>query len=424
MSRFVGGDGEGNIKRSINRFALNTQRYEFDREMDGTWDINSHAELHSSDADKWPRPHRTIYGRTGSGSYNETTNKSFTQSFTVLNGADADGNIYGGFDSINSSTPTSTYGVDYYITVGGVTNTFANIEPSDNTTSFRPIVAGTSTGNAIAAGDDYDKNTITIGIEIAEDYTVDSNDPETIALATFWLHSLDDKYDTTQFNAAWRTSTSNGPPPAISGFSEKFRVYYGPFTSNISDTSQQSTSGSVSLQYYESRYGSNIGTWNWYWVDTNGQNPTLLGGASGQTTASWVSATIATNAVTTPNVGHLVCVYLTGSSFRGDLAFDDLVINGTTYSTSSSWFNWSTWNDTGGTGGGGSAGIPTAFANDVSCTISSSASLGWCIRQGSTGSSSTGPTGARSNTYYIYAETSSPSYPNKYMYLISPQLST
>jgi hypothetical protein len=134
---------------------------------------------------------------------------------------------------------------------------------------------------------------------------------------------------------------------------------------------------------------------------------------------TWKSATVDLSPLS-PSTGHFVFKYRTGSSFTGDFQLDDMEFThsgGTVdmdpdLKRTASTDNWQRWN------AGPPATYNTSFFSNV--TVSSSASGGWNYDAGGTGSSGTGnPTDSDGSTtgYYIYAETSSPNYPQKYMWL-------
>lgn len=408
MSYFAGSRNSGAEKIELDRFIIHGHTYEYAMtSTTGLWDVNSQA-IQNNTTDGWPRATGLFFGRTGSGTYNE--GDTFTIDVEGINR-----NIPGdlpGYGAFRHFDTTTTYGTDYTVTPSTANRL---------NTGFIPL-QGTNTGNLISNADNYDRWSATFDISVITDFAVDSADPEEFDLTPTHFTSWDDIYAGTMFAGNFPTTGSTAIPD-INFYKESSSYTW---TNFINDTSQQAVSGTLNFSYYENRYGATIGTWEWYWCDTNGTNATLLatGSNANYGSATWLGPiTIASGTTVTPNVGHVVCVYRTGTSFTGDLAFDDMTINGTLYSTFGDFGQWTAWADQTPQTSGGASGIATAFANDSACTITTSASpRGWNIDQGTTPSGSTGPSAARSNTYYIYAETSAPNYSNKYLYLISPQI--
>lgn len=106
-----------------------------------------------------------------------------------------------------------------------------------------------------------------------------------------------------------------------------------------------------------------------------------------------------------------------GNSFQGDFAIDyigagDGIIN----NGSSNGF--STYQYSTSTSGSLNTARGTSWTNIGTSTSSTGGR--WNLGSGGTPSSNTGPSGAISGTYYLYAETSSPATFNQYMWLRSP----
>ena len=117
--------------------------------------------------------------------------------------------------------------------------------------------------------------------------------------------------------------------------------------------------------------------------------------------------------------GRLVFQYVSGSSYTGDIQLDDVNIGSNNYGFEATGSGWQTTvNDT------SDATITDAFYQGlgwVAVAISVTASR-WNMDIGGTGSSGTGIGGADEGSYYLYVETSSPAYPNKVMWLRSPEI--
>jgi hypothetical protein len=165
----------------------------------------------------------------------------------------------------------------------------------------------------------------------------------------------------------------------------------------------------LSLSFYESRYGSNIGTIDVYVIDTSGniQGSSVYSASGNLGYSAWQLRTAAT-----PNVSgsfQIAWHYVSGASFRGDYAIDTVSLQGNTYnfdSTSSSVF--STSQGFGTTSGVNTSNSVTAYQNAVFVPTATSVTLGrWNRDTGTTPSSSTGPSSAHSGTHFLYAETSS-----------------
>jgi hypothetical protein len=178
----------------------------------------------------------------------------------------------------------------------------------------------------------------------------------------------------------------------------------------------------LSLSFYESRYGSNIGTIDVYVIDTSGniQGSSVYSASGNLGSSAWNLRT-----ASTPNVSgsfQIAWHYVSGASFRGDYAIDTVSLQGNTYnfdSTSSSVF--STSQGFGTTSGVNTSNSVTAYQNAVFVPTATSVTLGrWNRDTGTTPSSSTGPSSAHSGTHFLYAETSSSNSGNRNMWLFSP----
>jgi hypothetical protein len=192
-------------------------------------------------------------------------------------------------------------------------------------------------------------------------------------------------------------------------------------------------SSQMTFKYYG--YGSNTGTLSVHWAPgpptSNTISAALPFTADGATVTSisgpqhpgpgqaWKSATVDLSPLS-PSTGHFVFKYRTGTSFRGDFQLDDMEFThsgGTDdldpdLKRTASTDNWQKWN------AGPPATYNTSFFSNV--VVSSSAPGGWNYDAGGTPSGSTGTTSDSDGSttgYYIYAETSSPNYPQKYMWL-------
>lgn len=181
----------------------------------------------------------------------------------------------------------------------------------------------------------------------------------------------------------------------------------------------------IYLDFYESRYGTNIGTIDIYVVNasTGALISTSLYSASGNLgTPSWNNRTTSTFNAQIGTSYRWAIVHLAGSSFRGDYAVDLVRY----YKNST--LQWTeNWNNTNGDVGqwvygstaGSTSSSTTAFSNQANVALgTATGNSNWRVTSGSTGSGSTGPTGAVSGTYYAYTETSSLF--NQYHWMFSP----
>ena len=171
----------------------------------------------------------------------------------------------------------------------------------------------------------------------------------------------------------------------------------------------------LSLTFYESRYGSRIGTINVYVVDTSGniQGSAVYSASGDLFTPAWYLRTAAT-----PDVSgdfRIAWHYVSGTSFRGDYAIDTVSLQGNSYNFDSALTGFIT------TSGLNTTSSTAALANAISVPAGTAAVLGrWNKNSGSTPSSSTGPNSAQSGSFYLYTETSSPNNSNTNMWLFSP----
>ena len=171
----------------------------------------------------------------------------------------------------------------------------------------------------------------------------------------------------------------------------------------------------LDLTFYESRYGSNMGSVNVYVVDTSGNiQGSAVYSASGQDgeLGGWAQRTAAA-----PEVSgdfRIAWHYVSGSSFRGDYAIDTVSLQGNSYNFDSS-------NDSFVRSYSNTSSSTLALSNSES--VSTSTTNGkWNRDSGGTSSSSTGPSSAQSGAYYMYCETSTSGagFPNINFWLFSP----
>lgn len=196
-------------------------------------------------------------------------------------------------------------------------------------------------------------------------------------------------------------------------------------SSSISIVDATASTLPVYLDFYESRYGTDIGTINVYLVNasTGALVSSSLYTASGNLgTSSWNNRTTSTYNANIGTSYRWAISHLAGSSFRGDYAVDLVkYYKGGTLQWTENWN--STSGDVGqwiyGSTAGSTSSSTTAFSNSANVVLSTATGNGkWNIDSGSTPSGSTGPTGAFSGTFYAYTETSS--FFSQYHWLFSP----
>ena len=173
----------------------------------------------------------------------------------------------------------------------------------------------------------------------------------------------------------------------------------------------------ISISFYENRNGATIGTVNVYLANSSGGLITSsLYSATGNNGDTWVERSISTSEPTENY--RVVWHYVSGSSFTGDYAIDEVTIDGTTYDFDSndggfiSPRNLNTSNSV------------TAYNDAVSLATATGTVLGrWNRNSGGTPSGSTGPSsGFGGSGFYVYAESSSPNSPSVNFWLFSPQI--
>lgn len=147
----------------------------------------------------------------------------------------------------------------------------------------------------------------------------------------------------------------------------------------------------MGMLFVEARVASDVWTKLWEKVGDQGQQ--------------WQDAAVQVPADTT----HIRFVGTTGSSWSSDIAIDALSLAPGRVTTTTT-----------------TTPLPVAntscdFEADF-CNWTNAGSKLWTIRQGTTPSNNTGPTGAATGMSYAYVEASSPNYPSKVFVLQSPNL--
>lgn len=192
-------------------------------------------------------------------------------------------------------------------------------------------------------------------------------------------------------------------------------------TFTIGDAAVPSGNPEFTWKYHA--YGTNCNTTRVYWV-TSGGTANLLRTITGQqqasSSAAWTSYSENLSAYS-GQTGRIYIAYEQGTSFRQDVAFDDMLLVDTTAGD--------IIHDPGNTTGrtrwsrrsNGSTTSLTIPSSDtfVSVPISTAASNHWCFDIGGTPSGSTGPdrdAAGVTNAYYLYFEGSSPNYGSSGVY--------
>lgn len=147
----------------------------------------------------------------------------------------------------------------------------------------------------------------------------------------------------------------------------------------------------MGMLFVEARVASDVWTKLWEKVGDQGQQ--------------WQDAAVQVPADTT----HMRFVGTTGSSWSSDIAIDALSLAPGSVTTTTTTTPLPVANT--------SCDFEAGF-----CNWTNSGSKQWTIRQGTTPSNNTGPTGAATGMSYAYVEASSPNYPSKVFALQSPNL--
>lgn len=173
----------------------------------------------------------------------------------------------------------------------------------------------------------------------------------------------------------------------------------------------------VDVSFYESRYGSDIGTIEVYIVDSNGTILETIYTVSGDTgTPNW--SLINAQQTSAEEPFRVVWRHYGNTGFRADYAIDLVSINvgGTqyTYDIANEFeqFVTSTTDTTSSTTALSSAATP--LRGETARTAQ------WNLWNSSTPSSSTGPSSAYSESYFAYTESSSPNSSAMNFWLFSP----
>jgi hypothetical protein len=173
----------------------------------------------------------------------------------------------------------------------------------------------------------------------------------------------------------------------------------------------------LSMTFYENRFGATIGTIDVYVVDTSGviQGSAIYSASGDLGVQTWFLRT--PTSVGVSGTFRIAWHYVSGASFTGDYAVDTVTIQGTTYNFDAGTDGFLT------TSGINTASSSTALSSAIAPPTATSASLGrWNRDTGTTPSAGTGPAGAQSGLYYLYAETSAPNFANINMWLFSPEI--
>lgn len=231
-----------------------------------------------------------------------------------------------------------------------------------------------------------------------------------------WTNESSDDFDWSRRSGS-TPSSNTGPSSAAGGSYYMYVESSSPnypskttlFTSPCFDLTSASQAN-FSFEYH--MYGaSSMGNLSLL-ARTEGGSWTTVWSASGNQGNSWQSATVDLGAYI-GSVVELQYSGVTGSTWQGDMAIDDISLTTTS----------------GGGGGGGSdctGGISSlpyseGWESDFGVwTQDNTDDFDWTRRSGSTPSSNTGPSSATEGSTYAYCESSSPNYSNKTAILNSP----
>lgn len=172
----------------------------------------------------------------------------------------------------------------------------------------------------------------------------------------------------------------------------------------------------LSLTFYENRNGAEIGSVDVYVVDTEGNiQGSSAYSASGDLGDVWNLRTAA--AIGVPDTFRVAWHYVSGNSFTGDYAIDTVNLQGQSFNFDSDNDGFIT------TSGLDTTSSTSALSNAISVPTTTSPTLGqWNRNSGGTSSSSTGPSGAESGSFYLYTETTSPNNSPVNFWLFSPEI--
>jgi hypothetical protein len=185
-----------------------------------------------------------------------------------------------------------------------------------------------------------------------------------------------------------------------------------------------SASSTVYVYFNEMRYGSNVGYIDIFLTNASGNLITnSIYQSSGDNGQTWYQRN--TQAAVVEEDFRILWFYQSLSGFRGDYAIDEVnvYLNDSVYTI----FNFNSSNQ-GFITSSTRYTTPTRAVDVVSTgtpvpTTTSSSTSRWNRHNGSTPSSSTGPTSGSDGSYYLYAETTSPNNGGQYFFLLSPVIS-
>lgn len=261
-----------------------------------------------------------------------------------------------------------------------------------NVSNFSSSDMNPYNGTVTLAGD-VSSATGNITLSVDEDFTDETPDTETFKVEV------------------------RGPAPATTLVATSGNV-------TISDTS--TVAPALTVSFYESAYGTDIGAVNVLVCEMNSLGTSILSTTSVYTRSAGsngVRAWYQKSGSNYPNLSsgtkYRICWhhYKNNSGFDGDYAIDDVTISGTTFDFTSSNGGFLT------TQGADYSAVDQAFLNAVAVITSTSASRGrWNRDTGGTPSTNTGPSSGNGGTgYFLYTEASSPNTTPTNFWLFSPQ---
>ena len=234
-----------------------------------------------------------------------------------------------------------------------------------------------------------------------------------------WSQMSGDDGDWTR-NSGGTPSSSTGPSAAYEG---NYYMYIESSASpsgigsnkiarlKVADTSIPNDNDSYNISFSYSMNGINMGTLKLMaFVDNNMNNPVTLWQESGNKGINWLTESINLDAYKGSTL-ELYFEGITGSSFRSDMAVDDICIDGGDVEPPCTDISNTQVSE----------GFEVGFGEWINDTADD---LDWLSRSGSTPSSGTGPTSAAEGSTYIYVEASGQNtgYPNKIAIIESPCL--
>ncbi|MEL6730607.1 MAG: M4 family metallopeptidase [Bacteroidota bacterium] len=223
-----------------------------------------------------------------------------------------------------------------------------------------------------------------------------------------WSQDSDDDFDWTRRSGG---TPSNGTGPSSAGVGTYY-MYMETSSPNYPSKDAKFNSPcfnltSLSSPQIDFKYhmtGTAVGTLRLQ-ASEDGASWTTIWSESGDQGTAWLDATVDLSAYTNATELRLRFYGTSGSSWSGDMCVDAISVSG-------------------GSGGPTScvSSFPytEGFESGEGWSQAGGDDFDWSRRAGGTPSSNTGPSGAASGSYYMYTEASSPNYPSRDAYFVSP----